>query len=56
VVNDEGGDGVGVEEGGCPVRSEDGGKVEVAVTVGEIEEGNAGWMRTLRIILNCEGR
>ena len=42
MVNDEGGDGVGVEEGGCAVRSEDGGKVEVTVTMGEItEEGNA---------------
>jgi len=30
VVDDERGDGVGVEEGGCAVRSEDGGKVEVA--------------------------
>ena len=30
-----------VEEGGCAVRIEDGGKVEVAVTLGEIaEEGN----------------
>jgi hypothetical protein len=42
VVNYEGGDGVGVEEGGCAVRCEDGGKVEITVTVGEIaEEGNA---------------
>ena len=42
MVDDEGGDGVGVEERGCAVRSEDGGKVEIAVTVGEIaEEGNA---------------
>ena len=30
MVDDERGDGVGVEEGGCAVRSEDGGKVEVA--------------------------
>ncbi len=42
MADDEGGDGVGVEEGGCAVHSEDGGKVEVAVTAGEIaEEGNA---------------
>ena len=42
MVDDERGDGVGVEEGGCVVRSEDDGKVEVAVTMGEIaEEGNA---------------
>ena len=41
MVDDEGGDGVGVEEGGCAVCSEDGGKVEVTVTMGEIaEEGN----------------
>ena len=41
MVGDEGGDGVRVEGGGCAVCSEDGGKVEVAVTVGEIaEEGN----------------
>ena len=42
MVDDERGDGVGVEEGGGTVRIEDGGKGEVTVTVGEIaEEGNA---------------
>ena len=42
MVDDDEGDDVGVEEGGCAVRCEDGGKVEVAVTTGEIaEEGNA---------------
>ncbi len=42
MVDDEGGDGVGVEERGCAVHSEDDGKVEVAIAVGEItEEGNA---------------
>ncbi len=41
MVDDEGGDGVGVEEGDCAVCSEDVSKVEVAVTVGEItEEGD----------------
>ena len=42
MVDDEGGDGVGVEEGGCAVCIEYSGKAEVTVTVGEIaKEGDA---------------
>ena len=38
VVNETGGDSFGVEEGCCAVRIEDGGKVEVAITMGEISQ------------------